>query len=52
MQNRLIVVHPKQIIESEQKWHDCFGTMQTKLSWSSGKGLTKYLHEYADESLC
>jgi len=35
----LIVLHPKQNIESELKWQTCFGTVPSKFCCSSGKGL-------------
>jgi len=35
----LIVLHPKHNIETELKRQTCSGTMVTKFSWSSGKGL-------------
>ena len=35
----LIVLHPKQNIESELKWQTCFGTTPKKFSCSSGKRL-------------
>jgi len=36
---RLIVLHPKQNIQSEPKWQICSGTMQFKLSCSSENGV-------------
>jgi hypothetical protein len=38
---RLIVLHPKQKIESELKWQTCFSTVPSKVSCLSGKGLKK-----------
>jgi hypothetical protein len=36
---RLIVLHPKHNLEGELKWQACSGTMPSKFSHSSGKGL-------------
>jgi len=36
---QLIVLHPKQKIESELKWQTCSGTMPSKFSCLSGNGL-------------
>src|ERR1700721_108198 len=38
---RLIVLHPKQNIESELEWQTCSGTMPSKFSCSSVKGHPK-----------
>jgi hypothetical protein len=40
---RLIVMHPKQNIESELKWQTCSGALPIEVSCSSGIGL-KFHH--------
>src|SRR6202044_2702621 len=47
---RLIVLHPKQNIESELKWQTCSGTMPSKVSCSSGKGLKVAIRP--EEAMC
>ena len=41
---RLMVLHPKQNIESDLKWQTCFGTVPSKVSCLSGKGLITCQH--------
>ena len=43
---RLIVLHPKQNIESEPKWQNRSGKMPSKFSCSSAKGLTSMFIVY------
>jgi len=38
---KLIVLHPKQNLESEVKWHTCFSTVPRKFSCSWNKGLSR-----------
>src|ERR1700721_2907226 len=49
---RLIVLHPKQNIESELKWQTCSGTMPSKFSHLSGKELIGIDKNHIDAVTC
>jgi len=49
---RLIFLHLKQNIESDLKWQTCFGTVPSKVSCSSGKGLNTFARNTEHRNTC